>query len=120
MNAKSPLSLVCVSRVLPVASFTSVTFTLARTAPLGSATRPRILPPVLWATRKVEETKQRTTSQRLVQRAIDEDMGNLRAAGRSFKLKSKACAYCKPCYNRARLEAISADCQAKNSATTDR
>src|SRR5689334_6207652 len=90
MNAKSPLSLVCVSRLTPVASFTSVTFTLARTAPLGSATRPRILPPVLWATRKVEETRQnRTTSQRLVQRAFGEDMENLRAAGRSFNLKKQ-------------------------------
>src|SRR5580700_10180932 len=48
-------------------------------------------------------------------------MWNLRAAGGSFNFqKREACVHSKPCYNRVRLEAPSADCQAKNSVTPDR
>src|SRR5260370_38676173 len=45
--------------VTPVASFVSVTFTPASTAPLESATRPRMRPPVLWADTRVEQTRHR-------------------------------------------------------------
>src|SRR5882672_8980964 len=89
MNAKSPLSFVCVSRLTPVASLTRAIFTPARTAPLGSATRPRILPPVLWARRMVVDTRQnKRASPRAVQRAVDEGMGILRAAGGCFNFQN--------------------------------
>src|ERR1700674_414960 len=55
----SPLSLVWVSRLTPVASWVAVTFTLASTAPLASATRPRMRPPVLWADVSVEQIRHR-------------------------------------------------------------
>src|ERR1700724_942839 len=88
-NPKSPLPVVVVCWLTPVASLIKVILTLARTAPLGSATRPRILPPVLWARRRVELARQpRTNSQRAVQRAVDDGMGDLQAKGESFEIEN--------------------------------
>src|SRR5438445_685960 len=94
------------------------TLTLAKTAPEGSATRPRILPPVLCPrageARRVSKLKtaSRTASER---RAIDGCMGTSRSRVEIFlNTKTTACALNKPCYNRARLENLPANCQAKN------
>src|SRR3989441_885522 len=97
------------------------TLTLAKTAPEGSATRPRILPPVLCPrageARRVSKLKtasrtSRTASER---RAIDGCMGTSRSRVEFFlNTKTTACALNKPCYNRARLENLPANCQAKN------
>src|ERR1700738_3802070 len=58
----SPLSLVWVQRLTPVASSVAGTFTLASTAPLASATRPRMRPPVLWADVSVEQIRHRLST----------------------------------------------------------
>src|SRR5207253_9634389 len=94
------------------------TLTLAKTAPEGSATRPRILPPVLCPrageARRVSKLKtaSRTASER---RAIDGCMGTSRSRVEIFlNTKTTACALNKPCYNHARLENLPANCQAKS------
>src|SRR2546427_4735487 len=94
------------------------TLTLAKTAPEGSATRPRILPPVLCPrageARRVSKLKtaSRTASER---RAIDGCMGTSRSRVEFFlNTKTIFCAMNNPCYNRASLENLPDTLQAKN------
>jgi hypothetical protein len=47
---------------MPLASFWAVTFTPLSTAPLESATRPKIRPPVLWAKECVDTTNKQITT----------------------------------------------------------
>src|SRR5258708_16608684 len=68
----SPPLLVTVSARTPVASFVIVTFPPASTAPLESATRPRMRPPVLWADTNVEKIRHRLRieNERTIQRDV--------------------------------------------------
>src|ERR1700690_3449845 len=61
---------------MPVASLTSVTLTFAKTAPLGSATRPMMRPPVPCAKTSVEQIRHRqaiarqTTARQRAKRSV--------------------------------------------------
>jgi hypothetical protein len=61
----------------------SVTFTPASTAPLESATRPRMRPPVLWADMSVEQIRHRLrtelekTSQQDFREDLDDGMEHI-------------------------------------------
>src|SRR5208282_3478830 len=76
----SPAPFVCTSRLAPVASLVAVTLTPASTAPLGSATRPRMRPPVPWAHSSVEQIRHRLRaearkmSQQDIREAFDDGM----------------------------------------------
>src|ERR1700680_413466 len=92
---------------------------LAKTAPDGSATRPRIRPPVLWATNKTEVPREHTTiRQTAVQRALDNGM-EPPTCSRKDSFKTAACIRGQPCYNPARLEKGKADCQEQKSHPFD-
>src|SRR5215469_1908073 len=85
----------------------SVTFTLATTAPLGSVTRPRIRPPVLWAISNAEQKRQKKAARTRVD--WNDRMRPPWQRGscvRNFFFGGSACAENKPCYNRARLEKL--------------
>src|ERR1700687_3794871 len=89
------MSLVSVSRLIPVASLVAVTFTFASTAPLGSVTRPRMRPPVLWADRSVEQirhrlrTELREMSQQDIRDSFDDGMGQILQFSGAILLRSK-------------------------------
>src|SRR5580692_12883470 len=106
---------------MPVASLTAATFTPARTAPLGSATRPRMRPPVPWAVSHVgtmrEITRRRQTA---VERARSDGMKPPNILGRSFCSKAIACVQPQPCYNPARLEKSNAHCQEEKRTASHR
>src|SRR5580658_5455872 len=103
---------------MPVASLTRVTFTFARMAPVGSATRPRMRPLAPWAKsnvgirREIAATRQTVSRHIVVQRARSDGMeppGTFRRY--LFFLKATACVQAQPCYNPARLEKRCAHCQ---------
>src|SRR5271170_7694043 len=102
---------------MPVASLSRVIFAPERTAPVGSATRPRMRPLAPWANRNVgarkeRETMTQTTSRHImVQRARNDGMEPPGISRRYFSLKASACVQLQPCYNPARLEKGQADCQ---------
>src|SRR5579864_4140295 len=93
----------------------STTLTFASTAPVGSATRPRMRPPVLCAIRRVELARQKRASRT---RAFDDRIKPPRGGrifGEPLSRNRSACTEHKPCYNRARLENLLHHCQAKNT-----
>jgi hypothetical protein len=73
----------------------AVTFTFASTAPLESATRPRMRPPVLWADRSVEKIRHRlrtefnNTSPRYIRDKLDDGMGRVLQFSGAIFLGSK-------------------------------
>src|ERR1700734_1539416 len=102
---KSPLSLVLASRLMPVASLSRVILAPARTAPVGSATRPTMRPLAPWATSNVGTRRERARMmQTALQRARGDGMEPPASRGEDFSLKATACVRQQPCYNPARLE----------------
>src|ERR1700741_2078911 len=100
-------------RLTLVPSLTSVTVTPARTAPVGSETRPTMRPVVPCAKSRLEvERHIATARQTREQRARSDGMeppGTLREVG--FSMKATACVQLQPCYNPVRLEKADAHCQ---------
>src|SRR5690242_3736992 len=76
MKVYSPLSLLVASRETPVAVLINFTFTPLTTAPVESATRPMMRPPVLWpkAGRRNIKSSGTTEKQKLIRRAVGEDI----------------------------------------------
>src|SRR5208282_2313231 len=112
---------------MPVASLVRVIFAADSTAPVGSATRPRMRPLAPCAGSNAGSNRERATRQTifrqivfgyivprhiLVQRARSDGMeppGILKK--KLFSLKAIACVSLQPCYNPARLEKGKAHCQ---------
>src|SRR5579864_77678 len=76
MKVYSPLSLVVASRETPVAALINFTFTPLTTAPVESATRPMMRPPVLWpkAGRRNIRSSGTSEKQKMIRRAVGEDI----------------------------------------------
>src|SRR5580658_5560439 len=91
-----------------VASLVSVILAPARTAPVGSATRPTMRPLAPCADSRVRvrtEITTKTQEQRAVQRGRSDSMEPPDISGRvCFSWKATACIRPQPCYNPARLE----------------
>src|SRR5439155_16733291 len=83
-------------------------------APVESATRPRMRPPVLWpeAGKKSKRTAAMTVRQKVVRRNVGEDMQRLRVSTSEF-ISDRSCVRNKPCYNPVRLVRGEENCQAK-------
>src|ERR1700683_1878348 len=105
---------------MPVASLVRVTFAFARTAPLGSATRPTMRPLAPWAARNVGlRRRTATTTQAAVQRARSGGMEPPGFYRFNFWFETTACAQPQPCYNPARLEKAGAGCQGEKTRPAD-
>src|ERR1022692_1811828 len=111
---------------MPVASLRRVILAPARTAPVGSATRPRMRPLAPWAGsivgKRRESVRIVTVPRHIrVHRARSDGMEPPAYRGEVyFSSKAIACVLPQPCYNPARLEKGEAHCQGEKTRFLDR